>query len=121
MTRERELERERDSYYVLGACCYVCVEVERLQLRACGNTQGGPTLETKRAVVMEPAEKRLHVLMQKVIACLYTCMYCTCMYIHKAQCLHVHMRKAMLECTGRIVPMIMHDGLHASKKPVFLR
>ena len=83
MTRERELERARDSYYVLGVCCYACVEVERLKLRACGNTQGGPTLETKRAVVMEPAEKRLHVLMQKVIACLYTCMYYTCMYIHK--------------------------------------
>ena len=78
MTRERELERERYSYYVLGVCCYVCVEVERLKLRACGNTQGGPTLETKRAVVMEPAEKRLHVLMQKVIACLYTRMYYTC-------------------------------------------
>ena len=43
MTRERELERERYSYYVLGACCYVCVEVERLKLRACGNTQAGPT------------------------------------------------------------------------------
>ena len=78
MTRERELERARYSYYVLGVSCYACVEVERLKLRACGNTQGGPTLETKRAVVMEPAEKRLHVLMQKVIAYLYTCMYYTC-------------------------------------------
>ena len=32
----------------------------------CWQARQGKSLETKRAVVMDPGEKRLHVLMQKV-------------------------------------------------------